>query len=76
MNVQLSLSEVQTAVAEYLRRRGVLVGAPERINVEIRDNSNARMNIAGCSAVVVAYEVEIPEPDGPYRTAAAGALKP
>jgi hypothetical protein len=76
MHMQLSTSEVQTAVAEYLRRRGVLVGAPERIAVEIRDHSNARMSIAGCTAVVVAYEVEIPEPDGPYRTAAAGVLKP
>lgn len=76
MHVQLSISEVQTAVADYLRKRGVLVGAPERIQVEIRDHSNARMNIAGCTAVVVAYEVELPEPAGPYRDAAAGALKP
>ena len=76
MIVQLSLKDVQIAVADYLRKRGVLVDDPERIQLEIRDRSNSRMSIAGCEAVVVAYEVEMPDPDGPHRIAAAGALKP
>lgn len=76
MIVQLSLSQVQVAVADYLRKRGVIVDDADRIQLEIRDRSNARMGIAGCEAVVVAYDVSFPPDDGPYRNAAAGALKP
>jgi len=67
MHVQLSLSEVQEAVAEYLRKRGAIVTAPERIQVEIRNNTDARIDLVGARGVVIAYEVELPVPEGPYR---------
>lgn len=74
--MQLDLREVQEAVADYLHKRGVIVGDTERIQIEIIDRSGARMNIVSCTPVVVAYDVELPAPGGPYRDAAAGALKP
>lgn len=66
MNMQLDASEVQAAVTEYLRRRGVVVGDTRQVQLEIVDPSGARMKILGCSAVVVVNNVKLPE-GGPYR---------
>ncbi len=76
MIMQLDLWQVQVAVAEYLRKAGVIIGDAKNVRLEIRDRSGARMSIAGCEPVVVVYDVELPESDGPYRNAAVGALKP
>ena len=65
MNVQLDTSEVQEAVTEYLRRRGVRVDDSRQVRLEIVDASGGRMNIVGCSAVVVASDVKLPAE--PYR---------
>ena len=66
MNRQLDLHEVQTAVTEYLRKRSVVVEHEHQVRLDIVDHTGARLNIAGCSAVVVASNVKLPE-GGPYR---------
>jgi hypothetical protein len=66
MNMQLDTSEVQEAVTEYLRKRGVLVEDVQQVQLQIVERSGLRMNIVGCSAVVIAYNVKLPE-GGPYR---------
>lgn len=76
MIVQLSLSQVQVAVADYLRKRGVIVDDADRIQLEIVRHDGARISVVGATPVVIAYDVEFPPDDGPYRSAAAGALKP
>jgi hypothetical protein len=59
MNMQLDTSEVQEAVTEYLRKRGVVVEDARQVRLEIVDRSGARMNIVGCSAVVVAGNAKL-----------------
>lgn len=76
MIMQLSLGQVQVAIADYLRKRGVIVDDAERIQLEIVRHDGARISIVGAIPVVIAYDVEFPPSDGPYRNAAAGALKP
>ena len=63
--MQLDTSEVQTAITEYLRKRGVTVENTQQVQLEIINHRGARLSIAGCSAVVVANNVTLPE--GPYR---------
>lgn len=64
--MQLDLHEVQTAVTEYLRKRGVIVEHERQVRLDIVNSSGARLDIVGCSAVVVASNVKLPE-GGPYR---------
>ena len=61
MNVQLGTSEVQTAVAEYLRRRGMVIDDIRQVRLEIVNGSGERLSIAGCAPIVVAYDVKLPE---------------
>ena len=65
MYMQLDTSEVQAAVADYLRKRGVIVERAEQIQLFVVNQSGARMSIAGCEPVVVAVNVKLPE--APYR---------
>lgn len=65
MDVQLDADEVQTAVTEYLRRRGALVDETCRVRLDIVDRGGSRLNIVGCAAVVVATNVKLP--GEPYR---------
>jgi acyl-CoA thioesterase FadM len=80
MNMQLDTIEVQAAVTEYLRKRGVVIddarqvqleiasasGARIQVQLEIASASGARISIAGYAPVVVAHNVTLPE-GGPYR---------
>lgn len=65
MNVQLDTSEVQAAITEYLRNRGVTVDDPRQIQLAIVNASGGRMDIVGCTPVVVAHDVKLPA--GIYR---------
>ena len=65
VNMQLDTSEVQIAVTEYLRKRGVVVDDPRQVRLDIIDPSGTRLNIVGCSPVVVAQNVQLPSE--PYR---------
>lgn len=65
MNMQLDTSEVQVAITEYLRKRGVIVEDTQQVRLEIINHQGSRMEIVGCAAVVVANNVKLPE--GPYR---------
>lgn len=64
--MQLDLHEVQTAIAEYLRKRGVIIDHESQVQIGIVNASGERLSIAGCSAVVIASDVKLPE-GGPYR---------
>jgi hypothetical protein len=66
MTVQLSLSEVQVAVADYLRKRGAVVEDADQVHLEIIDRAGTRLNIVGAAPTVVVYNVKLPE-GGPYR---------
>ena len=66
MNMQLDTSEVQAAVTDYLRNRGVVIEDPRQVRLEIIDPHGGRMSIAGYSPVVFAHNVQLPE-GGPYR---------
>ncbi len=65
MTVQLSSEEVQNAIAEYLRKHGVLGVDIKNIKLELRDQTGSRVHIQGYSLIVTAYDVKLPE--GPYR---------
>lgn len=66
MNMQLDASEVQAAITEYLRKRGVIVGDDCQVRLDIVGRAGERINIVGCAAVVVATNVKLPE-GSPYR---------
>lgn len=66
MKMQLDAAEVQTAVADYLRKRGVVFDDTSRVQIEIVSEVGGRINIVGCTPVVVAINVKLPE-GGPYR---------
>ena len=66
MTMQLDLHEVQIAVTEYLRKRGVIVEHEQQVQLGIVNGVGERLSIAGCAAVVVAYDVKLPE-GGAYR---------
>lgn len=64
--MQLDTSEVQIAITEYLRKRGVIVEDTQQVRLEIVNHQGARIEIVGCAAVVVATNVKLPE-GGSYR---------
>jgi len=64
--MQLDTSEVQSAVTDYLRKRGVIVERPDQVQLFIVNQSGSRIGIAGCEPVVVAVNVKLPEA-APYR---------
>ena len=66
MNMQLDASEVQAAVTDYLRKRGVVIEDARQVQLVIINASGTRMDIVGCSPVVVAHNVTLPA-GGPYR---------
>ena len=66
MNMQLDTSEVQAAITDYLRKRGVVVEDVRQVHLAIVNASGTRMDIVGCSPVVFALNVTVPE-GGPYR---------
>ena len=66
MNMQLDTSEVQAAVTDYLRKRGVVIEDARQVHLAIVDAAGTRIRIAGCSPVVVAHNVTLPE-GAPYR---------
>lgn len=63
--MQLDTSEVQVAVTEYLRKRGVIVEDSQQVSLLIINHTGERINLAGCAAVVVANNVKLPAE--PYR---------
>lgn len=67
MTVLLSLTEVQIAVADYLRKKGLIVNDAEQVQLRTWSNNyNSFTNIVGCVPVVVVENVKLPE-GGPYR---------
>ena len=66
MNMQLDPSEVQAAVTAYLRTRGVVVEDERQVSLVIVNPTGGRIDIVGCSPVVVVTNVKLPE-GGPYR---------
>jgi hypothetical protein len=64
--MQLDLHEVQVAITEYLRKRGVTIEHPQQVRLDIVNSTGTRMDIVGCAAVVVAQNVTLPE-GGPFR---------
>jgi hypothetical protein len=67
VTVQLSLSEIQVAVAEYLRKRGAVVEDVEQVQlVNYSANQGGYVNIANVTPIVVVVNVKLPE-GGPYR---------
>jgi hypothetical protein len=66
MTMQLDTSEVQVAITEYLRKRGVIVENTQQVQLEIINHRGERLNVVGCAAVVVANNVKLPD-EGPYR---------
>lgn len=66
MNMQLDTGEVQVAVAEYLRKRGVTIEDPQQVLIGIAKTvSGERIDIVGCAPIVVAINVQLPAE--PYR---------
>jgi len=65
MTVQLTLVEVQVAVADYLRRRGVIVEDADQVQFIHLGPHGERMNFVGVTLAVVVNDVKLPE--GPYR---------
>lgn len=66
MNMQLDTSEVQEAVTDYLRKRGVVIEDPRQVQLDIVGRGGGSINIVGCSPVVVVVGAKLPE-GGPYR---------
>ena len=64
--MQLDTTEVQVAITEYLRKRGVIVEDTQQVQLEIINHRGERLNIAGCAAVVTASNVKLLD-EGPYR---------
>jgi hypothetical protein len=64
--MQLDTSEVQAAVTDYLRRRGVIIEDASQVRLQIVNHTGERLNIVGCSVVVVANNVKLPD-EGPQR---------
>jgi len=65
VTVQLSLAEVQVAVADYLRKRGAIVDDADQVQLLIVSAVGTRMSITGATPVVEVVNVKLPE--GPYR---------
>ena len=66
MNMQLDTSEVQIAVTEYLRKRGVVIEDPRQVLIGIaKIVSGERIDIVGCAPIVIASNVKLPAE--PYR---------
>ena len=66
MTVQLSLAEVQVAVAEYLRKRGAVVEDADQVQFIHLGRHGERMNFVGVTLAVTVRDVKLPE-GGPYR---------
>lgn len=66
MDMQLDTAEVQTAITEYLRRRGVTVADARQVNLVIVNHRGERISLAGCAPAVVAINVQLPDGE-PYR---------
>jgi len=66
MTVQLSLSEVQVAVADYLRKRGVVVEDADQVQLVNFSTHTGYVNIAHVTPMVVVRDAKLPE-GGPYR---------
>ena len=66
MNMQLDMSEIQAAVTAYLRARGVVVENASQVNLLIVDRGGGRIEIVGCTPIVVVTNVKLPE-GAPYR---------
>lgn len=61
MTMQLDLPDVQAAIVEYLRARGITVDDAQQVQLAIIDQAGQRMNIVGCQPVVMALHVQLPE---------------
>ena len=66
MNMQLDTDEVQAAVTDYLRKRGVVIKDALQVHLAIVSHTGGRIEIVGCSPVVLVTNVKLPE-GGPYR---------
>lgn len=66
MNMQLDTSEVQAAVTDYLRKRGVVIEDAHQVHLAIVNHTGGQLDIVGCAPVVVVTNVKLPE-GGPYR---------
>lgn len=65
MTVQLNLSEVQVAIAEYLRKRGLVVEDADQVKLVNFSAHTGYVNIANVTPMVVVHDAKLPE--GPYR---------
>lgn len=61
MTMQLDLPEVQAAIVEYLRARGITIDDAQQVQLAIIDHAGQRMNIVGCQPIVMAINVQLPE---------------
>lgn len=64
MVVQLDANEVQVAVTEYLKKRGVAVESA-KVRLVIVDSLGMRCQIVGCTPVILIEDAKLLE--GPYR---------
>lgn len=62
----LDLSEVQIAVADYLRKKGLIVDDAEQVQLVNIRNDGAHLSIAGVTPTVIIPNVKTRE-GGPYR---------
>lgn len=65
MTVQLSLTEVQVAVTDYLRKRGVIVDDADQVKLVNFSTHTGYVNIANVTPMVVVHDAKLPET--PYR---------
>lgn len=67
MTVLLDRKEVQIAVADYLRKKGLIIDDADQVELRIWSNNyNSFTNIIGAVPVIVVEGVKLPE-GGPYR---------
>jgi hypothetical protein len=64
--MQLSLNEIQVAVAEYLRKRGAVVEDVNQVQLCYIRVDGTRVNLASWTPVVIVHDVKLPE-GNPYR---------
>lgn len=63
--MQLDTNEVQVAITEYLRKRGAIIDNEQQVQLAVLDRQGQRIEIVGCTPVVVVYNAKLSE--GPYR---------
>ena len=66
MNVQLDTREVQVAITEYLRARGMIIEDVQQVQIGIvKRDSGEQILIANCAPAVFVDNIKLPAE--PYR---------